>query len=270
MSVKENRFRHASFVSTIFLLGLLFSAVIYLQLAKIIGESRHKFQLSRENLIESYYREVKRNDELEKSLLDTQHAREQAFLDFWQSNRAKGMKIYDRDISREDALNRYRVAMNLSGRRAYEGAGIRVELDDAPNISYSQEQRDKIVHDEQLLFVVNSLINSNCLAVSINGERWTSLSKIVCNGPSIRINRELKPAPFLIEAIFEDEEHAKECFERLNHEDEWIKMKDNGLNLAIELAQIRILPFQDQAMIQENLKFLGSVDDYIDDEQTTS
>jgi uncharacterized protein YlxW (UPF0749 family) len=60
---------------------------------------------------------------------------------------------------------------------------------------------ERIVHDVDIVVLLNDLKAAGAEAIEINGKRITNLSEVVCAGPLIRVNNEVIPAPFVIVAI---------------------------------------------------------------------
>ena len=60
---------------------------------------------------------------------------------------------------------------------------------------------DLVVHDADVLSVINELKNAGAEAISINDQRIVPTSSIVCGGNIIEINGEKVGAPFIIKAI---------------------------------------------------------------------
>ena len=58
-----------------------------------------------------------------------------------------------------------------------------------------------VVHDMDILNIVNELKNAGAEAISINGERITNMTSITCAGNVAQINGEKVGAPFVIKAI---------------------------------------------------------------------
>lgn len=58
-----------------------------------------------------------------------------------------------------------------------------------------------LVHEEDLLYIVNELFNSGADAVSINDQRIIGTSSIQCDGNIIRINGKMVGVPITIKAI---------------------------------------------------------------------
>lgn len=91
----------------------------------------------------------------------------------------------------------------LSGQKDMHGPGVEVILNDAPreNIRAGDDINWYLVHDVDVLRVVNLLRSAGAECISINGERLLSNSRIRCGGPTIHVkDRPLTP-PFVIRAI---------------------------------------------------------------------
>jgi len=94
----------------------------------------------------------------------------------------------------------------LAGLTDLEGPGVRIVLNDRPRESIiSGEQYDLssfIVHDTDLLGVINELRAAGAEAIEINGVRILANSRISCGGPTINVGREQRfTPPFIIHAI---------------------------------------------------------------------
>lgn len=81
-----------------------------------------------------------------------------------------------------------------------EGAGIAVTLSDGSSES-SSNPNDYIVHESHIFNVIQELKISGAEAIAINGQRLKPNSYISCNGPVITVDGNQYPAPFVIEAI---------------------------------------------------------------------
>ena len=92
----------------------------------------------------------------------------------------------------------------ILGLSEVEGYGIVITINDNQKILINEWLGDPnylIVHDVDLIRVVNELKNAGAEAISINGQRIISTSSIVCDGNVIKINGEKIGAPFEIKAI---------------------------------------------------------------------
>ena len=82
------------------------------------------------------------------------------------------------------------------------GAGIIVTLSDSKkDAATSLDPSMLLVHDTDVLSVINELKNAGAEAISINDQRLVSTSGIICGGNIIEINGEKVGAPFEIKAI---------------------------------------------------------------------
>jgi uncharacterized protein YlxW (UPF0749 family) len=91
----------------------------------------------------------------------------------------------------------------LAGMTPVSGPGIVVTLSDNPDAAKQGGGPflPGIVHDFDLLQVVNELRASGAEAIAVNGRRITSFTPIRCVGPVIYVNNEHAAAPFRVEAI---------------------------------------------------------------------
>lgn len=99
----------------------------------------------------------------------------------------------------------------IAGILDIEGPGLEITLDDRKKDTILESDRDMIgfyiVHDSDLLEVVNELRAAGAEAVAINGVRIMGSSRISCGGPTINVGKEQRFAPpFIIHAIGDPEE----------------------------------------------------------------
>lgn len=84
------------------------------------------------------------------------------------------------------------------------GNGLIITINDNQDISLNSWLADPnllIVHDTDLISVVNELKNAGAEAISINEQRLVTNSSIECDGNIIKVNGEKVGAPFTIKAI---------------------------------------------------------------------
>ncbi len=91
-------------------------------------------------------------------------------------------------------LQRYNM---LLGQTDLIGPGVIITLKDGD----AKLSSDPIVHDGDLIEVVNALKNAGAEAISINNQRIATRTEISCAGNIITINGEKIGAPFVIKAI---------------------------------------------------------------------
>ncbi len=89
----------------------------------------------------------------------------------------------------------------MSGTVDLKGEGITIVLTDGTNVKDPEKRSDSLVHDSDVLTVVNELKAAGAEAISVNGQRIISTSAIRCVGPVIQVNYQKVAAPFEIKAI---------------------------------------------------------------------
>lgn len=90
----------------------------------------------------------------------------------------------------------------LLGLTKVKGEGIIITLDDNRNVETDDINLSKyLVHEQDLLQVVNELFNAGADAISINEHRVTSITAIRCDGNIIRVNGQVITVPIKIQAI---------------------------------------------------------------------
>lgn len=90
----------------------------------------------------------------------------------------------------------------ISGQTAVEGQGIIITIEDSKQGSSSTNDPNLyLVHDEDLLKVINELRAAGAEAIAINGQRLTAMSEIRCAGPTLSVNNVRTAPPFEIRAI---------------------------------------------------------------------
>ncbi len=94
-------------------------------------------------------------------------------------------------------------AKMLAGLTTVQGQGVIVTLDDS-KLRNNQEQVNEnyfIIHDSDILLVINELRASGAEAISLNDNRVLATSQIRCAGPVLSINNTRTSAPFIVKAI---------------------------------------------------------------------
>ncbi|NLJ98831.1 MAG: DUF881 domain-containing protein [Tissierellia bacterium] len=90
----------------------------------------------------------------------------------------------------------------ISGLEDVQGSGIIITLhDNMAEDAFGQEYDLDVVHDVDILRIINDLRGAGAEAISINDERILAITEIKCGGPIIRANGKSLGAPFHIKAI---------------------------------------------------------------------
>ena len=89
-----------------------------------------------------------------------------------------------------------------AGLVAMEGPGVVVTIDDSTIKSKAGDNPNLyIIHDDDLLRVINELRASGAEVISINGQRLIATSEIRCAGPTLSVNNVRSAPPYEIRAI---------------------------------------------------------------------
>ncbi len=82
------------------------------------------------------------------------------------------------------------------------GPGIKVTVDDSKVVHKPGENPNLyIIHDDDLLRLINELRAAGTEAISINKERLLDVSEIRCAGPTVSVNNNRFSPPYIIVAI---------------------------------------------------------------------
>ena len=89
-----------------------------------------------------------------------------------------------------------------AGLTALEGSGVIVRMDDSNMTARIGENPNLyVIHDEDILRIINELRAAGAEAISINGQRIIATSEIRCAGPTLSVNNVRSAPPFEIIAI---------------------------------------------------------------------
>lgn len=89
-----------------------------------------------------------------------------------------------------------------AGQIPLTGPGVIVTIDDSKTASKAGDNQNLyIIHDDDLLRVVNELRAAGAEALSINGQRLMATSEIRCAGPTLSVNNVRSAPPYEIRAI---------------------------------------------------------------------
>ncbi len=107
------------------------------------------------------------------------------------------------DYNQKEIINKRLENFKISsGLFDIKGPGIIVTMrDNTATIGMEDDVNLDIIHDSDMLMIVNDLKNAGAEAISINGQRILSSSEIKCGGPIIRVNGKSLGTPFHIKAI---------------------------------------------------------------------
>lgn len=108
--------------------------------------------------------------------------------------------------AREERLTVIERQIEMLGRvvglSAADGTGVLIEMRDSTlRTSPSGDLNDLVIHEQDLQAVVNALWSAGAEAISINGERLTSVSAVRCVGNTLLLHGSVYSPPYRISAI---------------------------------------------------------------------
>lgn len=102
----------------------------------------------------------------------------------------------------QDSAQQLEQAEILAGLTDVHGPGITVTMDDSKvSPASGQNASAFVIHDSDILSVLNELRDAGAEALSINDERILATSEVRCAGNTVSINNNRYAAPFVIRAI---------------------------------------------------------------------
>ena len=110
--------------------------------------------------------------------------------------------------SRVRDLNRANDTLGATlGLSAVHGPGLAVTLDDAPRLAPGEQRQgdpapdDLVVHEQDVLAVINALWTGGADAVTVMGERIIGTSAVRCVGNTLLLHGNVYSPPFVVAAI---------------------------------------------------------------------
>ncbi len=172
------------------LVGLTLGLLIGLQV-RTLGFQRSVMGTSRVNVL--IERLLRTQDEVERMREEVDKLRQQ--ISDYEKAMAEGKAATQRMAAE---LNNLRI---LAGLTKVRGPGVIVWLTDAPKQGSPEDPSSGIVHDTDLLILVNELRNAGAEAIAINNQRVVSTTAIRCVGNLITVNGVTISPPYELSAI---------------------------------------------------------------------
>ena len=109
-----------------------------------------------------------------------------------------GEKLNSNEIGR--LMEKRNFEFFRAGLTPVKGKGIVIIMEDAPEIGELRID-EYIIHDRDINEILDELKANGAQAISVNGERVVTDTKPVCAGPTIIVNNNRYPPPYVIKAI---------------------------------------------------------------------
>ncbi|MBV1817805.1 DUF881 domain-containing protein [Anaerosalibacter bizertensis] len=141
------------------------------------------------NEINNTYDEIKEMESLIKSKKE-------------ELEKLEGIKKNDAENIHDILVEGTETTKVASGFTDMEGPGIVIKMWDNQDTEIKGvEISDDVIHDMDILMILNDLRIAGAEAISINGQRVMPMSEIKCGGPIVKINGKSLGTPFVIKAI---------------------------------------------------------------------
>ena len=181
--------KNKEFIITITIICFVLGLMLAMQLKTVKANSETSSNRTTE--LQTQYAELKRN--YDAKILELEE-------------KDKMLDEYRKAETDEETLEVIKQELNKAlqdaGLTNVRGSGVKVVLEDSTKtIEGVYDLNAYLVHDEDILKVVNELRSAGAEAISVNGQRIISTSEIRCAGTTIFINGERVGAPFIINAI---------------------------------------------------------------------
>lgn len=134
-----------------------------------------------------------RVEDLSRRLNETEKERDALAKEVYQLRQSSTPNIESQE------MENIRMAAGLA---AIEGPGVILTIDDSKRPSKPGENPNLyIIHDDDILKVINELLAAGAEAISINEQRLIATSEIRCAGPTLSVNNVRYSPPYEIRAI---------------------------------------------------------------------
>jgi uncharacterized protein YlxW (UPF0749 family) len=182
--------KNKDFIVTItvicFILGLIFTMQI-----KTVKKNTETTTISRTSELQAQYSELKKEyDNLAETLVEKDK--------LIQEYRNAQTEDETKELLKQDLTN----ALKDAGLTDVRGQGIVITMNDSlENLGENVDLNIYLVHDEDILNVVNELKATGAEAISVNEQRIVAMSEIRCAGTTILVNGKRLAPPYIIKAI---------------------------------------------------------------------
>jgi len=169
------------------------SIIVGLLIAMNIGFSGKNNFLDVKQYDEAYNERIKLYSELNS--LKEQYYNANAKLSKYNQGDEKASEV-TKEIKQEISDNNI-----LLGKSDVEGPGVKITLDDGISSFDKYSSMDQLIHDADIVQVINDLRNAGAEAISVNGQRVVYNNYGLCAGSNIDLNGIKIVTPFYITAI---------------------------------------------------------------------
>jgi uncharacterized protein YlxW (UPF0749 family) len=172
----------------------MMAGIVGLIMALLLNNVSSEYKIIPFKLINDYKKVIEK-EQLEIESLGNLLEETKEKIDNIKEEQAKG----NVQLLLEQEADEYRA---VAGLLALEGQGVLVLISDGDRaLLEGEDPNNLLVHDIDVLNIVNDLKIAGAEAISLNGQRIVSVSEINCAGPTIKINDQVYSQPYIIKAI---------------------------------------------------------------------
>lgn len=191
LKLKDRKFKDNLII--LFTIFSVFGMLVTVQVRSTVSmQKQSKVTLDYDRLKNQLDSQIKAGEAYKAQIAELEHKKE----DF--------LKISPGTNTNTGLMNELDYLRIVSGLTDVKGDGVVITLNDAKDPD-PESIMDYIVHDIEIINVVNELRLAGAQAISINDERLLATSELICAGPTIKINNNRYAVPFEIKAIGDPE-----------------------------------------------------------------
>lgn len=221
MQKKESRF-----ILTLLLLVLGIALALQFKSTLYAKNQNASNTLDAAKLMAQLKNEQKQTDELKKAVDENLTLRENL------------IKEYIDQKQDSELANEWKKVKVIAGFTDVKGPGITIKLDDAPARQPDTPVNWQIIHDMDIKVILNELKEAGAQAISINGERVMPMSEQVCAGPTILINGNRYPVPYVLSAIGDPDA----LYEKISNSERIAEMVEFKIRVDITKSKEILIP----------------------------
>lgn len=187
---------------------------------------------------------LKDNSGLKDELLNSQGKYEALYRELEsKEQKLEQVRLNAATKNQNDTQNEVEIKNNqrLLGLTEVSGQGFIIQLDENREINSNEVLNisEYLVHEEDLLYIINELFNSGADAISINDQRIVSTTSVLCDGNIIRINGKMVGVPITIKAIG----YSKRMEYALTRPGGYLqKMAEDGVKVTVQSSEKITIP----------------------------
>ena len=231
---------------------LIISAVILARHFTIVkAESAQSVSLIEVQEVQQELREL----QIERERLEQDHQEMRKELsDLW-------YEVIEQDETQEVALlENIEKIRKLAGLTDVQGDGIVISLNDKKGYNPLADPVESIIHDQNVIYLIDLLTDNGAQAISINDLRIVNSSYIFCIGTTILCNEQRMSPPYIIKAIGSSDQMMSALYGDPLYKK--LQMEPYSVRFSFEhVPSLTIKGYETPARIDKDIEFLNLATD---------